>query len=150
MDEDEKRYLDHRSTLIQGRFLVSASLDKAILTLSGGALAVSMTFVKDIAKNPVWTWALAGAWVLFGSTIGVMLLSIYVCQLAYKRERKILDAKQHRKINKERSNDITDQNDDAKKNIWSILTEAGTLISVLLFMIGLVFLGIFIWVNMQT
>jgi len=147
MDEDEKRYLDHRHLLIQGRFLVSASLDKALLTLSGGALAVSMTFVKDIAKNPTWTWVLVGAWISFGFTVGVMLLSIYVCQLAYKREREILDVKQRRKSDKEQNNNITKRNNGAK-NIWSILTEIGTLISMLSFMIGLVFLGIFIWVNM--
>jgi hypothetical protein len=147
MDEDEKRYLDHRQLLIQGRFLVSASLDKAILTLSGGALAVSMTFIKDIAQDPKCTWVLVGAWISFGFTIGVMLLSFYVCQLAYKREREILDAKQHRKSDEGKNNNITKRNNNAK-NIWIILTETGTLISTLSFMIGLVFLGIFIWINM--
>ena len=45
-------YLDERKSLVNTELEISARFDKGILTLSGGALLLSMTFVKDIADKP--------------------------------------------------------------------------------------------------
>ena len=52
-NQQYRRFLDERQSLNDARFKVAETLDKALLTLSGGALGISMTFVKDIAKNPM-------------------------------------------------------------------------------------------------
>lgn len=146
--EEDRRYLDQRRTLDEAEFRIAESLDKALLTLSGGALAISMTFVKDIARNPVWTWALMIAWILFGLSITVLLATSYVCQLAYRKQRKILDDKQRSKF-KRQSNNLEARNEPIeRKNIWSTSTKVGNFSAMVIFLIGLVFLGVFICVNM--
>ncbi len=144
--EEDKRYLDQRRTLDEAEFKIAESLDKTLLTLSGGALVISMTFVKDIARNPVWTWALMIAWILFGSSVTVLLVTSYVCQLAYKKERETLDAKQRAKFNKH--NKKLDEKNEVVENEWSEATKVGNISALVIFLLGLIFLGVFIWVNM--
>ncbi len=147
VDEEYKIYLSERHSLSDAEFRVSESLDKALLTLAGGGLAISMTFVTDIEKNPSHTWALVTAWAFFGSTIMVLLLTSYSCQLAYKKARDILDEMELARLN----GDVEKQSEAVKgKNIWSNLTNSGNLASMGLFLLGLIFLGLFIWINMQT
>ena len=148
--EDYNRFLDERRSLNDARFRVAESLDKALLTLSGGALAISMTFIKDIANSPVWAWALMTAWVLFGSAIAVLLLSSYICQLAYKKQRQILDDGQTAKLEKQDKDAQTRSRTPEKKNVWTVSTEVGNLAALVLFLLGIAFLGIFIWINMQN
>ena len=49
--------------------------DTAIRALSGGALAISLTFVHDIAPHPHHNWTLAAAWCLFVLALAVNLWS---------------------------------------------------------------------------
>ena len=60
-------YIDERERLRQGSIAISARYDKWILTLSAGALALSVTFIEKIAQNPdFWTLILLGlAWAGF-------------------------------------------------------------------------------------
>lgn len=146
--EEHRRYLDQRHALNEAEFKIAESLDKALLTLSGGALAISMTFVKDIARNPMWTWALVIAWLLFGSSITVLLATSYICQLAYRKQRKILDDEQGAKFKRQKNNLEARNEPIERKNIWSTSTKVGNFSAMVIFLIGLVFLGVFIWVNM--
>jgi hypothetical protein len=134
-NQQYRRFLDERRSLNDARFKVAETLDKALLTLSGGALGISMTFVKDIAKNPTCKYTLIGSWILFGLTIASILLSLYFCQAAYKKQREILDDEQIGKKN-------------TKNNKWSIVTKALYFIAIVSFLFGLLLLGIFIVVNM--
>lgn len=146
--EEQEKYLEARRVFDEADFKVAESLDKALLTLSGGALAVSMTFIKDIARNPpVWKWSIMCAWILFGLTIAVLLLTFYSCRWAYKKQREILDNERRESL-KKTGCDPKKQNNIQSKNSWSTLTEYGNFFAIVLFMLGLIFLGIFIWVNM--
>ena len=49
--------------------------DTAIRVLAGGALAISIAFVHNIAKHPDHTWLLAVALVLFAAALGMNLWS---------------------------------------------------------------------------
>jgi hypothetical protein len=49
--------------------------DTAIRALSGGALAISITFVHDIANHPTQQWLLAVSWALFVVALGLNLWS---------------------------------------------------------------------------
>lgn len=134
-NQQYRRFLDERQSLNDARFKVAETLDKALLTLSGGALGISMTFVKDIAKNPMCKCTLIGSWILFGLTIASILLSLYCCQAAYKKQREILDDEQIGKKN-------------TKNNKWSIVTKVLYFIAIASFLFGLLLLGIFIVINM--
>ncbi len=54
--------------------------DRTVLTLSGGALAVTIVFLPDMFKGnvPHTAWALLGAWSGWGLSIGAILVS-YLC-----------------------------------------------------------------------
>lgn len=134
-NQQYRRFLDERQSLNDARFKVAETLDKALLTLSGGALGISMTFVQDIAKNPMCKCTLIGSWILFGLTIASILLSLYCCQAACKKQREILDDEQIGKKN-------------TKNNKWSIVTKVLYFIAIASFLFGLLLLGIFIVVNM--
>lgn len=53
---------------------VAAQLDRTLVTLSGGALIFSMTFIDKIAPARLEPWLLFAAWLAFGlSMVAVML-----------------------------------------------------------------------------
>ena len=66
-DIEYKTYLDERRLLIEAEQKGAQQFDKAILTLTAGALAISLTFIKNIAPHPkAWTIIfLALAWFTF-------------------------------------------------------------------------------------
>jgi hypothetical protein len=51
-DREREEYLQERRLLIDLKVDSERTLDRTIITLSGGALALSMTFVNQIAPNP--------------------------------------------------------------------------------------------------
>jgi hypothetical protein len=58
-----------RQWLAENHHAASQYYDKAVMTLSGGALGLSLAFVKDIAPDPEETWALVGAWASFAASL---------------------------------------------------------------------------------
>jgi hypothetical protein len=60
---------------------IGYSLDKAILTLSGGALVFSMTFVNAfIPKHTVVLLVLFAAWLFFGGAIACVIFAMRMSQ----------------------------------------------------------------------
>ncbi len=93
--EWEAAYQDERNKLIDGERDYSKSYDKYVLTLTGGALALSMTFVHDIiGEDPVRVPALIVlAWILFTVSIGLTLTSIQQSGPLFREFCDILDSK---------------------------------------------------------
>lgn len=142
MKENEPRkfdqaYLDERRLLVEGEVQVAARFDKSILTLSGGALLLSMTFVKDIVSgSPKDTWALIVAWILLGTAIAVMLISLLTSQRAYQRQRDILDKQ------------FGGSSGGDECNCWGCTTKWLNRVSIAFFLVAIAFLGYFTIVNM--
>ncbi len=67
--------------------------DRVVLTLSGGALALSITFVSQIAPAAIDSWKLAWGW-------GFLLVSLLLVALSYipsiRAHRREIDSKPHR------------------------------------------------------
>jgi hypothetical protein len=88
-DTAQQRYLtmlaESRRSLEAESYKVEAEYDKTIITLAGGALGVSMAFLKDIAHNPDAStlWLLRGSWVLFSLTLLSTLVSMLTSQSAF-------------------------------------------------------------------
>ncbi|MGD0785395.1 MAG: hypothetical protein ABR969_06250 [Sedimentisphaerales bacterium] len=134
--EQYKLYLDYRQELANSKFKVAQDFDKALLTLSGGALGISMTFIKDIVTKPEYKWILVVSWTCFGLSIIILLLGFYVCRKAYTQEILFLDAIQE-KVIKANNN----------KNTWSEATEVANISALVFFIIGLILLATFIFIN---
>jgi hypothetical protein len=48
------------------------------MTLSAGALGLSLAFIKDIAPDPVSVWALQTSWILMGLALALIVTSFAV------------------------------------------------------------------------
>ncbi|MCP4590976.1 MAG: hypothetical protein GY842_09545 [bacterium] len=91
--EWEPAYRDERSKLIDGEHDYSKSYDKYLLTLSGGALALSVTFTHDIIGDaPVRAPALIVlAWIAFALSVAATLVSIQQSGPLFRNFRDIMD-----------------------------------------------------------
>lgn len=87
-EESYKTYLDERRHLIESDRSAAEQFDKALLTLSAGALGLSITFINQIAPNPEaeTLWLVIVAWILFCCSVLSTLLSKLLAQSAYKRQ----------------------------------------------------------------
>lgn len=91
MDETELRNELHNRTrddLLKRQLSNSEKLDAAILTLSTGALGLSLAFIKDIIpmEDAVYLPLLITSWWLFGVSIILTLLSFVASQLAIRKQ----------------------------------------------------------------
>ncbi len=142
MDSDKKEktqyevYLEERKALVQAEKEGSQQFDKAILTLAAGALAISITFINQITPHPKpeTICILAWGWIAFGMSLIFTLVSFFTSQKACRRQRTIL---QYDFFDKKES-ELNEQ-----KNNWAIGTKIFNFLSILAFVIGVIFLGSF-------
>lgn len=90
-DRNRQEYLQERKLLIDWERSSTTSFDKAMLTLSGGALGLSLTWVKEIGGAQAWKQGLKLSWLLFGVALLSTTWSFLVSQHALRRQRDILD-----------------------------------------------------------
>lgn len=92
--EQHTTYLDHRRHLVESQNDQSRTFDRTALTISSGALALSITFLHDIVcvQPPRLEYALWSSW--FALVVGILstLTSFHLSVYAYRRAREILDA----------------------------------------------------------
>ena len=77
---------EYRKTLVEIEQNIGAGFDKTLITLSGGALGLTITFIKDIVKKPepqslelaLYSWS---AWAI---SLSSLLLAFYLGTLAYR------------------------------------------------------------------
>jgi hypothetical protein len=124
--------------LVEGELAQTTAFDKVITTLSAGALAVSITFIHEMAPTPRADYLLAIGWLGFGTALVVNLVSYLVGQFAYRRQAEILQ-------------DLTDKKPNALHQSNKFLTAAFWLngISAIAFIIGVIGLGLFAWANLH-
>jgi hypothetical protein len=89
---DRSEYLAERKLLIDAEAAAAASFDKAMLTLSAGALGLSVTFTKDLVKAPEAPWLLILAWVAYVASLMSTLVSFLLSQAAMRSRRDEWDA----------------------------------------------------------
>ena len=88
--DDRQEYLHERRLLIDWEQSASTSFDKAMLTISSGALALSLTYLKQLGSGPPWHWTLKACWVMFGASLLSTSWSFLFSQHAMRRQRGIL------------------------------------------------------------
>lgn len=84
---------EYRKLLVQCETEATSDFDKTTVTLSGGALAIALAFLKDVpASIPKWAlWVCAGALLgLVVSLLGV-LLSLMAARKSMRYELQCLD-----------------------------------------------------------
>jgi len=137
----DKTYLDERKSLNEAERESARSFDKAIITLSAGALGFSITFIRQIASDPRsdTLWFLAVAWVALGLALLAILFSFLLSQSAIRRQRDILDEEQENKTPARQ-----------QVNVPAIYTNRLNWIAMGFFVIGVAFLAIFSFENLRN
>ena len=145
MDEDETKveheaYRKRRDFLIDVGREASRHFDKYILTLAAGTFGLSLLFVERIAPHPKdgTEWLLIAAWVAFGASILSTLISFLLGQESCSKEIEILDGKYR--------GDIKDGKEI--KNRFLTWIKWLNRVSMILFIVGVVFLIIFSALNL--
>ena len=87
MAEFSERLDEYRKTLFEMERQMRSAYDKAVLTLSGGALGISLAFLRDVAdktslKSTGW---LLTAWVLWGISVTTVLISFFTSSVAIRK-----------------------------------------------------------------
>lgn len=129
-------YLDHRKELFRLAIDNGRSLDKIVIFLSSGAIALSIAFLKDIVgEEPVkYSAALVTSWVFFVLALGCTLASIYLSMEAAYEEIDSLDIAFEREEN-------------CRPNRKAFLSKKLDLASIISVLLGLLSLFLFVFEN---
>jgi hypothetical protein len=128
---------DYRELLVNAHQSMAATFDKAIMTLSGGALGLSITFLHDVAPHPTHRKLLATSWSCFVLSLLVTLISFVTSQAAIKARIAELD-------DDSSAPRAWWRPDSGKWTTWLNLSSAALLIA------GAVFLVLFALYNFRT
>jgi hypothetical protein len=85
----------YRATLLELEQKMQGEFDKAVMALSGGALGLSFTFLKEVVKSTPLkstSWLLT-AWICWGLSLSCVLFSFFSSALALRKAIKQTDAK---------------------------------------------------------
>ena len=135
---EDQRYLKHRQQLYDLAIDQTNRFDRLIVTLSGGALALSITFINEIAPVPergstLW---LALGWGALISSVLATLISHQTSQSDMFFEIRRLD-----ELYK------AGQEHDGSANFWNNCTRILNILSALLFVFGASLLAIYVYLN---
>jgi hypothetical protein len=133
--DDDRVIAEYRALLIETEQKSQADFDKAVLTLSGGALGLSFAFVRNLvgAGEFIHPLYLLIAWISWGLSQTAILLSFYFSTLALRKAVRQLD---HRKLPTEKPG-----------GWWDRATASLNFLGLVLFVIGLAMIIIFLSYN---
>ena len=144
--DEHQAYLDERRILIDLEKESSRSFDKAMLTLSAGALGLSITFIRQISPSPLLGTLgfLKVAWICFALSILTTLMSFLLSQSAIRKQREILDQKRREILGQDRQ----EESNVKEQNNWlASATNALNWVSVLFFTVGI---GLLSWFSIEN
>jgi hypothetical protein len=129
MDIMDKELRDYRNHLILAEQKAQEDFDKAILTLSGGALGILFAFIKDIVdvgnfSEPLFLFL---SWVAWGLSIISVLTSYFCSHLALRKAIKQVD---DNKIYNERPGGLYDKFTAVLNGLGGILFLAGVILII--------------------
>lgn len=136
-------YLDQREALIDMEVGSAKSFDHWIMTLSAGALGLSITFIGQIAPHPPagTYWLLAVSWVFLLLGILSGLCSHLTSQSAMRRQRAILDAEFELRSLRESVDESSEGGADEQKNHPAVATHVLNIAAMAFFALGVILLG---------
>jgi hypothetical protein len=135
--EEYQVYLEERKQLVEAERKTAQQFDKIITTLAAGALALSITFIYQIAPQPksYSKYFLIGAWISFCFSLLSTLISFLTSQAACREQRDILDK------------DMSGKNNNKPNNAAS-WTNRLNYFSIGFFIFGVIFLIVFSTINL--
>lgn len=131
--KERKEYLEERKLSIELEREAAHSFDQAMLTLSAGALGLSITFIRQVAPTTThykeWLFRAWGGFIL---ALLAILVSFLVSQFALRRQRDILDLEYESKLDARQ-----------QKNLPASITNLLNLVSIVFFIAGVISFTVF-------
>lgn len=133
--EVDERYLDelrgYRHDLLTLQNEQITSYDKAILSLSGGALGITIAFADKFGGDvPIVTWALLASWGAFSTAIGFNVISYLFSSYDMEAE-----------VEKVRSSIQAGGTEFRSGNGWRSATQIVNVLALLAFIVGVGLFG---------
>ena len=146
--QDAELYLDTRKGYNAAHAKAEEGYDKWLLTLSGGALGLSMTFFKEFSELQHGVVGhgdfLLAAWILFAASIACTLSNMRICPHLQEKFRIILDHQfSPEKYDPNINNMALVTKEQAKMKLLPRLMTAFNWTSLLCFLVGIVLLALF-------
>ena len=145
IDEARRDLADMINDTVQKGAEVSAALDKTLVSLSGGALVLSMTFIDKLAPAKLWLPILFTSWVAFTISIICVVISLRSTQTALSNHGDYLNtltAEFEKNLESGKIGTVTTSAMHHKTVAW--LNWA----AVAAFLAGIILLGIFVGHNL--
>ena len=76
---------DERKRLTDLHDKATDSFDRAVMTLSGGALGISIAFIHNVAPHPKDKWVIGTSWTFFAASLLLILVSFLTSERAIVR-----------------------------------------------------------------
>jgi hypothetical protein len=132
---DELR--DYRIELVKADQKSVESFDRTLITLSGGAITISVALLKDVVGdgNIRLTWALISAWAFWAIALSLVLLSFYLGSKSLRYAMRQVD---NQTIATERPG-----------GWYSIITEFANALALASVIIGVVLFLVFVTFNVK-
>lgn len=128
----------YRDSLLSAEQKISESYDKTLITLSGGALGLTITFIKEIvgpSEIVCANYALI-AWVSWAVSLSCLLFALLLGVYAFRHARENLDA-----------NKLNVQNPGG---FYSSATRFLNIVGGILFIAGVVYFVYFSYLNLAV
>lgn len=133
-DHDYKSKIRFRNSCIHSKHEMTTAIDKTILSLSGGALIISFTFL-NIYPDPNHAWLLLVSWILLAISILFVIFSFRTSEESFQTQINEIDAS----IEEERGfNDSK-----IRGGPWGVWTKRFNWASLISFFVGVIGLIIF-------
>jgi hypothetical protein len=135
-------YRDERKLLVDRSHEAHRDLDRWVLTLSGGALGLSMTLL-GVLLGAGWKFSVAWisiAWLLFAGSVSIVVFSVWASAKGYEEYRECLDRAFSKNSADWQSIAIELQN----RSRWPRWIDRANLFSTSLFALGILCLVVFV------
>ncbi|HWA83399.1 MAG TPA: hypothetical protein VG820_08210 [Fimbriimonadaceae bacterium] len=131
-DPAEQAYLERRNALIKAEEKASESFDKFVPYISGGALAISLTFLEKIAPKiaPQTVAWISWAWFLLVGSLLASLAGRMTSQYAYRFQVRICDDNRREELGEEKLL-------KSSRNVFAIITGILNWVTILLVIAGI-------------
>jgi len=130
-------YLKERATLGEQQFRTSQAFDKAILTVSAGAFALTPTLIQSLGAGATLScrWLAVMGWAFLGFAVLATLFAMTASQKACVAQEQVIEDR------------YLDPDSDVRSNKWQKITGIANWIALVALGAGLVTVATFAGIN---
>jgi hypothetical protein len=151
MEDDYEQLLEYRNELIKSENDIQSDYDKAVMTLSGGALGITIPFLKDliIQNTTHHEFYILLAWFFWVISIISIFSSLYTSQLSFSNATKIIDSSLHNNYINNNELIVSIIYKEINDSSFCKITKYLNFISGISFIIGVIFIGYYLFLTIK-